>query len=79
MAQQGACRALEPILYKDEDAPSYREMAQRFGMSEANVKVVAHRLRKRLAGLIREEILQTVTNQKDWKEETRYLIRLFEK
>ena len=47
-------------------------------MSETNVKQVAHRLRKRLRGLIREEILQTVTNKEDWKDEIRYLMSAFE-
>ena len=73
------CQALEPALFKDDDAASYCQTAERFGMSEENVKVVAFRLRKRLAELIGEEIRQTVTNEKDWREEIRYLISLFEK
>jgi RNA polymerase sigma-70 factor (ECF subfamily) len=73
------CRALEPALFKDHDAPSHRDTAARYGLSEENVRVVAHRLRKRLAGLVKEEILQTVTNERDWQDETRYLISLFEK
>ena len=45
-----------------ETAPPYREIAARLGMSEAAVKVAAHRVRARLKGLIREEVLQTVAS-----------------
>jgi RNA polymerase sigma-70 factor (ECF subfamily) len=70
-------QALEPVLFAEETSPSYREIAEQLAMTEGAVKVAAHRIRARLKGLIREEVLQTVANQKDWEEEVRYLISLF--
>jgi hypothetical protein len=46
-------------------------------MSEGAVKMAASRIRTRLKGLVREEIMQTVANEQDWQEEVRYLIQLF--
>ena len=69
--------ALEPALFADETASSYREIAGRLGMTEGAVKVAAHRIRLRLRGLVRDEILQTVSNEGDWETELRYLITLF--
>jgi hypothetical protein len=46
-------------------------------MSEAAVKMAASRIRARLKGLVREQIIQTVDNEQDWQEEVRYLIQLF--
>jgi len=70
-------RALEPSIFCDETASPYREVGVALGMSEAAVKTAAHRLRTRLKGLIRDEILQTVTKSEDWEAEIRYLIELF--
>ena len=70
-------QALEPVLFAEETSPSYREIAEQLAMTEGAVKVAALRIRARLKGLIREEVLQTVANQEDWEEEVRYLISLF--
>jgi RNA polymerase sigma-70 factor (ECF subfamily) len=72
-------KALEPVLFGDEDAGSYREIAARFGMSEAAVKMAVLRLRARLRGLIREEVLQTVGDEAELEGELRYLVNLFGK
>jgi len=68
---------LEPVLLAAEGASSYKEIAARLGMTEQAVKVAAHRIRIRLRGLMREEVLQTVASEEDWHEEIRYLIGLF--
>ena len=68
--------ALEPAMHADETSLSYKQIAQQLRMTEDNVKVVAHRMRARLKGLIREEVQQTVTNKEDWEEEVRYLVSL---
>ena len=47
-------------------------------MAEGAVAVAAHRVRIRLKGLIREEIMDTVGSEEDFEDETRYLIELFE-
>lgn len=69
--------ALEPALFADETSLSYREIATRLGMSEGHVKVTAHRIRRRLAALIREAVLQTVDSESEWEDELRHLISLF--
>jgi RNA polymerase sigma factor (sigma-70 family) len=69
--------ALEPALFADETSPSYRDIAAQLGMTEGAVKTAAHRIRTRLKGAIREEILHTVNNARDWEREIRCLISLF--
>ena len=70
------CAALEPVLFADETAGSYREIGEQLGMSEGAVKVAAHRLRVRLKNLIRAEVLQTVADERELDGELRYLIAL---
>lgn len=69
---------LEPVLFADETAATYREIGAKLGMAEGAVGVAAHRIRIRLKGLIREEIMDTVGSEEDFEDETRYLIELFE-
>ena len=81
-ARQGhaaLCGELEPVLFADETAASYGQIGARLGLTEGAVKTAAYRVRARLKGLVREEVLQTVANESDWEEEVRYLIRLFER
>lgn len=73
----GLCTALEPVLFRDSDALSYQRMAKELGMREGAVKMAAHRIRKRLRGLIREEVSQTITNVEDLDAELKYLQGLF--
>jgi RNA polymerase sigma factor (sigma-70 family) len=51
---------LKPSLTGDENEISYADIARQLGMSEANVKVTAHRLRRRYREALREEIGRTV-------------------
>jgi RNA polymerase sigma factor (sigma-70 family) len=69
--------ALEPAMFADETASPYRQIAQQLGMSETAVKVAAHRIRTRLKGVIRDEVLQTVASEQELQHEIRYLIALF--
>jgi RNA polymerase sigma-70 factor (ECF subfamily) len=69
--------ALEPAMFADDTASPYREIGTNLGMSEGAVKVAASRIRTRLRGIVREEIMQTVANEEDWQDEVRYLIQLF--
>lgn len=71
------CAALEPVMFADETAASHRAIGERLGMTEDAVRVAAHRIRARLRGIIRAEILQTVDNKEDLQDELRYLARLF--
>jgi len=73
------CAELEPVMFADENASPYAQIATRLGMTDGAVKVAAHRIRSRLQSIIRDEIKQTVPNESDWEEELRYLIQLFGK
>ena len=56
---------------------SYAELGQRFGISEANVKVTVHRLRRRYRELLREEVANTVETPQEIDEEIRHLFAAF--
>ena len=71
--------ALEPVMFADETAAPYREIGERLGMSENALSTAAHRLRTRLRGILRDEILQTVDNEADFQDELNYLRSLFGK
>ena len=79
-ARQGhapLCAELEPVLFADETAASYKQIAARLGVTEGSVTMAAYRIRNRLKGIIREEILHTVTREEDLQNEVRYLASLF--
>jgi len=67
--------ALCPILVDGGAARSYRELGQALEMSEAAVKVAAHRLRRRYAGRLRSEIATTVTSEREVDDEIRSLLQ----
>lgn len=58
--RQALFAELKPALTGDSNEHSYAEIAARLGMTEANLKVSAHRLRRRYRELLREEIGRTV-------------------
>ena len=64
---------LKALLSGEEIGSSYAELGQRFGMSESNVKVTVHRLRRRYRELLREEVEATVDTPEDANEEIRHL------
>lgn len=51
---------LEPFLTGEAPLPSYRDMAERTGQSEAALKMAVHRLRRRFGELLRAEVTPTV-------------------
>lgn len=65
--------ALEPTLV-GQSAETYAQVGDRLGLSEAAVKVAAHRLRRRYRELLREEIAQTVSEASLVDEEIRQLL-----
>lgn len=71
------CQELQPVMFADETASPYAEIATRLGMTTGAVTTAAHRIRSRLKGLLREEVLQTVTSDGDLQNELKYLIQLF--
>ncbi len=73
------CQALEPILFQDATAPSYRDLGRRLGMSDQALRTAASRMRGELLQFMRAEIRETVDNPKDWEDECAVFIRAFEK
>ena len=63
-------------LWGDTDSIPYSELAERFGLSEGNIKITAHRLRQSYRALLREEIAQTVAQPAEIDDEIRYLMRV---
>ncbi len=63
---------LKVFLLGQSDAP-YAALAQELNTSEGALKVAIHRLRKRYRELFRQEIADTVADQRDVESELRYL------
>ena len=57
--------ALEPTLAGDHTEEGYRELAERFGVTENTVKSWVYRLRKKFRSLLIEEIAQTLDEGQD--------------
>lgn len=62
---------LDPVGAKE--LPSYEEVAEQLNVSVAAVKTLIHRMRKRNAALVREEIMRTVSDPADIEAESREL------
>jgi RNA polymerase sigma-70 factor (ECF subfamily) len=58
------------------DSLPYGEIGERLGMSEAGVKSLVHRMRKRFGVLLRGEVLQTLDRPDEVEDEIRYLLRV---
>lgn len=70
---------LEPVLHEDDSVPTYCDIATRLGMTEGAIKVAALRMRRKLQDYIRNDLMQTVSNEVEFEEELAYLISLFGK
>ena len=66
--------ALQGSLVGDENVAPYTETGKRLHMSEAAVKVAAHRLRQRYRELLRAEIADTVASPAEIEDELRQLL-----
>jgi len=69
-------RELEVYLGPDEQAPSYREVAERLGQSENTVAANVSRMRREFRDLLRQEIADTLGEGQDIDEELHYLLRV---
>jgi RNA polymerase sigma factor (sigma-70 family) len=69
---------LKVFLTGDKDQTSYREAAEKLGMTEGATKVAAHRLRKRYRELLREEIAKTLNEGDSIEDEIRELFGALE-
>ena len=66
--------ALKPWLMGEAPSMSQSEAARRLGLSEGAVKVVIHRLRKRVRDAVRTEVAQTLRDPSTVDEELRHLV-----
>jgi RNA polymerase sigma factor (sigma-70 family) len=64
---------LKPFLTGEESEITYAEIGGRLGMTEGNLKVTVHRLRRRYRELLREEIAKTLADPEAVDEEIRDL------
>jgi DNA-directed RNA polymerase specialized sigma24 family protein len=67
---------LKPWLLGDVPTISQAEVARMLGLSDGAVKVAIHRMRKRFRELVRSEIVQTVNDASQAREELRYLVEV---
>ncbi len=66
---------LKPFLMRQKDA-SYREAAEKLGLSESAVKSAIHRMRERFQTIFREEIAHTVATPQEIDAEIRYFFEI---
>jgi hypothetical protein len=77
---QGALfQGLQDYQPHDPAGPSYAQLGEQLGLSEAAVKSAVKRMRQRHSELLRAEIAQTVTRRKEVEEELRYFRTLLSK
>jgi RNA polymerase sigma-70 factor (ECF subfamily) len=67
---------LKQFLTVGKEAIPYHKIAVQLRVSDAAVRMAAHRLRRRFREIFREEITQTVANATDVDEEIRHLLRV---
>jgi len=65
---------LRPGLLGYDDVPSYKTIALELGLTEAAVKMAAHRLRARYRERLRDEIARTVADPSEIDDEIRALL-----
>jgi RNA polymerase sigma-70 factor (ECF subfamily) len=68
--------ALESHLWGDAQSVPYPQLAERFCLSLANVKTIAHRLRQSYRTTLREEIAHTVSQPGEVDDEVLYLMQV---
>jgi RNA polymerase sigma factor (sigma-70 family) len=68
--------SLKFCLTGQRSAFPYTELAEQLAVSEASLKVMVHRLRKRYRELLRQEIAHTVANPEAVDDELRYLFEV---
>jgi RNA polymerase sigma-70 factor (ECF subfamily) len=69
---------LKDYLTGDKGRASYREVAEKLGMTEGALKVAIHRLRKRYRELLRQEIAKTLNKGDAIEDEIRDLFAALE-
>jgi RNA polymerase sigma factor (sigma-70 family) len=80
-AQRDQSRLFETLkrfLAGDGELPRYSEIARELETTEGAAQVALHRMRRRLADAIRQEVSQTVARPEDVEDEIRGLFSAFE-
>lgn len=67
---------LRGFLVSEGSSEAYAKAGLALGMNEGAVKTAVHRLRKRYAELLEEEVRSTVASEEDCQEERKYLLRI---
>lgn len=66
--------ALRASLGGTRPAPRYKDLGDELGMTEGAVKVAAHRMRKRYRGALEIEILDTISDPAELRQELKYIM-----
>jgi RNA polymerase sigma factor (sigma-70 family) len=66
---------LKTTLTEGRSGIANAELASKLGVSEASVKMAAHRLRQRYREVLRAEIAETVAQESEVEDELRYIFR----
>lgn len=75
--RENVVQILGPIVLGTENDKSYAKAADELGVTHANARVLAFRLRKHLRTLIREEVVRTVHSAEDVEDELAYFFKVF--
>jgi RNA polymerase sigma factor (sigma-70 family) len=75
--EQNQFQLLKQFLTGDTATLSYKDAGAQLGMSEGAVKVAVHRLRRRFREALKDEVAQTVGDERQVDEEIQYLIASF--
>jgi hypothetical protein len=59
-----------------EEGVSYRELGARLGITESHARVTAHRFRRHLRAVLREEIMKTVAGPEEVEDEVACFYRI---
>ena len=66
--------AVRGHLTGDHEASSYQEIGERFGKTEAAMKVAVHRMRQRYRDVLRTIVAETVDDEREVDDELRFLM-----
>lgn len=66
--------ALRASLGGTQPVPKYKDVGDELGMKEGAVKVAAHRMRKRYRGALEIEVLETIDDPEELRQELKYIM-----
>ena len=69
-------REARSLISGERDGMAYAQLSKNLNMGEGAARVAVHRLRQRYGELLREEVANTVTSEREIDEELRYLLQV---